>query len=104
MVKAPPFLSRRNAMTEELKYRTFSLGLATLFSIVGALPTFAAPAMPDPLLVTTAVSNDATQVRARGHSRRFGRHVFARGYARPFYPRRNSYDCLGGRDSAGLPC
>lgn len=91
-------------MTEELRNRTFSLGLATLFSIAAALPAFAAPAMPDPLLVRTAVSNEATQVRARGHSRRFGRHVFARGYARPFYSRRNSYDCLGGRDSSGVTC
>jgi hypothetical protein len=85
-------------MTGEIMTLSLALGFAAVLSLAASLPAMAAPAMLDPVAVQVAASNDVLQVRSRGYRRWYG-------YARNAYgSRRNRFDCLGRRDSSGVPC
>jgi hypothetical protein len=82
------------------------LGLAACVAVSATASPAAAAPISNAAALRAAVPNDITQVRLRSHRgwrRAYGYRSFGRayGYSRG---RVNHFDCLGGRDSSGVPC
>jgi hypothetical protein len=92
-----------------------ALGLAAILAASAAVPSLAATAMSNAAGLRSAAPDNVTQIRDRGRRNGPRANVYG-GPTRPYlgaygaangYGYRgsaNGYDCLGGRDSDGVPC
>jgi hypothetical protein len=104
---------------------TLALGLAAILAVSAALPSFAAAPMSNAAALQAAAPDNVMQVHERSRRNRrpvadaYGyqsppANVYGSPYHAPRYPyagaypsyggSANGYDCLGGRDSDGVPC